>query len=302
MGLRLPLSPDPVSPDPVRRRATAARLVVRLAGRLADDRGMALAIAIGVMLVLSITVTSVISYTGAGSRSTNISTAGQKASALAEAGMNNALSVLSTSGTDSVAMRPQPAYAGDTNATVTSYVGGSTATWGAAYTAATRTWTIKSIGSVPNPTGPGPNDITRTLYGSAVIAAPPYSFVSLDSLCDKHTLTVRSSGHLTVTNAMYVNACDMGHDAFDVFGTGGWIKAPSIQVVGGWETHTGNDVIVNGVTCPLINANPPALGTPGTPTTGCPVMGQPVLAERLRGHNEPHQHRWGQKRPSAGIW
>jgi len=279
MGFRPSISPNPVSPAPVRHRPTAAWFATRLAGRLADECGVALVIAIGVMLVLSITVTSVISYTSAGSRSTNVSTAGQKASALAEAGMNNALSVLSSSGTDSTAMRPQPAYAGDTNATVTSYVGGGTATWGANYTAATRTWAIKSIGSVPNPTGPTASDVTRTLRGNAVIAAPPYSFVSLDSLCDKHTLTVRSSGHLTVTNAMYINACDMGHDAFDVFGTGGWIKAPSIQVVGGWETHTGNDVIVNGVTCPLVNANPPALGTPGTPTAGCPVMGQPVLAD-----------------------
>ena len=274
MGLHRPLSPEPTH-----RPRSAGRPLARLAGRLSDESGIALAIAVGVMLVLSITVTSVISYTSAGARSTNISTSGQKASALAEAGMNNALSVLSSSGTDSVAMRPQPAYAGDPNATVTSYVGGGTATWGAAYTAATRTWTIKSIGSVPNPTGPGPGNINRTLYGSAVIAAPPYSFVSLDSLCDKHTLTIRSSGHLTVTNAMYVNACDMAHDAFDVFGTGGWIKAPSIEVVGGWETHDGNDVIVNGITCPLVNANPPALGNPGTPTAGCPIMGKPVLAD-----------------------
>ena len=98
--------------------------------------------------------------------------------------------------------------------------------------------------------------------------------MQLDDSCDKHELVIRSSGTLNVTNAIYTNSCNASHDAFDVFGTGGTISAPDIRVVGGWETHDGNDVIVGGVTCPLLNGNPPLADH-----AGCPKKGQPVLAD-----------------------
>ena len=50
--------------------------------------------AIGILLVLTITVTSVITYTGAGARGASLDESGQRSYALAEAGINNALSVL----------------------------------------------------------------------------------------------------------------------------------------------------------------------------------------------------------------
>jgi hypothetical protein len=257
------------------------RLLTGLRRRLVDDQsGYVLVLAIGILLVLTITTTSIISYTSAGSRGAKLSDSGQRAYALAEAGINNALSVLAKTGTDAAAIGAQPAYPGDPYATVTTYQGGDTATWGASYASATRTWTVKSIGSAKNPTGPTAAPVTRTLFANVVVPAPPYSFVSLNTACEKHTLTIRSSGVLNVTNAMYTNSCDMSHDAFDVFGTGGSIAAPDIRVVGGWETHDGNPVIVNGVTCPLLEDNPPAIGTPpATTPAGCPLMGQPVLAD-----------------------
>jgi hypothetical protein len=270
------------SSGPEHGRRPTARVVLRMSGssgrRFSDESGFALVLAVGVMLVLAITTTTVISYTKASSRGASLSSSGQSAYALAEAGINNALAVLATARADTTAMSPQPKYAGDEDATVTTYQSG-TASWGGNFDSTTGTWTIKSIGRARNPTGPSATSLTRTLWATATIPAPPYSFVSLNSLCDKHTLTVRSSGHLTITNASYVNSCDMGHDAFDVFGTGGTIDAPDIRVVGGWETHAGNGVSVNGTTCPLLSANPPALGTPGSPTAGCPIMGQPVLAD-----------------------
>jgi len=274
--------PEPPRAEPPHDRRLIPRRAARFElarERLSGEGGFALVIAIGMMLVLSIALTSVIGYSKASSNNANFSKSGQNAYALAEAGLNNALSILAIKRADTTAMAPQPDNAGDTNSTVTTYQGGGTATWGGSFDEPTKTWTIKSIGSTPNPTGPSANDVTRTLWTTVQIPPPPYSFVSLNTLCDKHTLTVRSSGQLTITNATYVDSCDMGHDAFDVFGTGGNITAPSIQVVGGWETHTGNTVTVGGTTCPLLNANPPALGTPGTPTVGCPTMGQPVLGD-----------------------
>ena len=55
---------------------------------------MALVMALGIMLVLTIALTTVITFTAAGARDSHRVNAGQKAYALAEAGVNNALAVL----------------------------------------------------------------------------------------------------------------------------------------------------------------------------------------------------------------
>jgi Tfp pilus assembly protein PilX len=59
-----------------------------------DEEGIALVLAILIMLVLSIVLGSVIFMTAAAARDAHRSNAGQKASALAESGLNNALAVL----------------------------------------------------------------------------------------------------------------------------------------------------------------------------------------------------------------
>ncbi|MEO5576603.1 MAG: hypothetical protein ABIR95_10390, partial [Gaiellaceae bacterium] len=61
---------------------------------LADESGIALVMALGIMLVLTIVLTTVITFTAAGARDSQRVNAGQKATALAEAGLNSALSVL----------------------------------------------------------------------------------------------------------------------------------------------------------------------------------------------------------------
>ena len=66
----------------------------RILARLQDERGIALVMSIGIMFVLTITVSSVMVYTAASAGHANHSNAGQKAYALAEAGVNDALAVL----------------------------------------------------------------------------------------------------------------------------------------------------------------------------------------------------------------
>ena len=61
---------------------------------LREEEGVALVLAIVSMLVLTITLTTVMFMTAAGARDAHRSNAGQKASALAESGVNNALAVL----------------------------------------------------------------------------------------------------------------------------------------------------------------------------------------------------------------
>ena len=70
--------------------------VLTMRARLSDETGIALVMALGIMLVLVITLTAVITFTAAGARDSHRVNAGQKATALAEAGLNNAFAVLNT--------------------------------------------------------------------------------------------------------------------------------------------------------------------------------------------------------------
>ena len=90
-------------------------------GRLSEEGGVALLVAIGVMLVLTITVTSVVSYSRASARSANLSSSGQDAYALAEAGINNAMSVIAVARADTSKLGAQPEHPGDEASMVTTF-------------------------------------------------------------------------------------------------------------------------------------------------------------------------------------
>ena len=84
----------------------------RILARLQDERGIALVMAIGIMFVLTITVSSVMVYTAASAGHANNSNAGQKAYALAEAGVNNAIAQIAVHYPPYV---PNPPVAGDSS-------------------------------------------------------------------------------------------------------------------------------------------------------------------------------------------
>ena len=266
-----------------RRLATHARR------GLSDESGIALIMAIMIVLVLTILVTSALAFTSSDSRNASLSGAGQKAYAAAEAGLNDGLAAAQKAGTDTTQMP------GCASPTVSQLTGGATASWCGTYNSSTKVWTISSTGLVSNPTGA--NSISRTLTQTATIVPPPYNFVALDTGCDVHTLIVDSSGQLNVTNAIYVNSCNgiptgQKPDAFDIFdggGSGGNISAPSIQVVGGWETDAGNTpnpdtVTVNGTRCALAKGNNPV--TSSQPSS-CPQTGQPVVPDPFTAPDTP---------------
>ena len=134
---------------------------------------MALVMALGTMLVLAVSMTTAISFAMAGSRHAVRFSADQKAYALAEAGLNNALAVLGANYPGSVA------YPGDPNllsARTTTYAEGS-ATWsGSLLPVANSPWTwqwkIASVGRVKNPTGPGAADATRSVSAVVPVTIP----------------------------------------------------------------------------------------------------------------------------------
>jgi hypothetical protein len=167
---------------------------------LRDERGIALVMAIGIMFVLTITVSSVMVYTAASAGHANNSNAGQKAHALAEAGINDALAVLNANYPDTTnpypgnwcLLHPQTPPAGfpgteltlpacTPSAPFTTTPDASrpneTATWWGRVRRVIPhlgiVWVIRSTGSVPNPTGPGAAPVTRTLTVKIPIVIPP---------------------------------------------------------------------------------------------------------------------------------
>ena len=92
----------------------------KLLRRLRGERGFALIIAIGATIVLGIAVTSLIAYTTTNERTARMSKSRITARTLAEAGLNNAISIINNTDT--------PLYTGLLPSTTKSYDEG-TATW-----------------------------------------------------------------------------------------------------------------------------------------------------------------------------
>jgi hypothetical protein len=142
---------------------------------LRDERGIALIMSLGILFVLTISLGTVIYMTSASARHANHSNAGQKAYALAEAGVNNAIAVLTVNYPGTVA------YPGDPTllpARTTSYDTG-TATWNGTLAGPLVSspwrweWRITSTGSVQNPTGPTAAPVTRTATAIVPVVIPP---------------------------------------------------------------------------------------------------------------------------------
>jgi Tfp pilus assembly protein PilX len=135
----------------------------RLLHRLrSEESGIALIMALGTIVVLSILVVSVIDYSATNSRESSLSSYRQRAYTLAEAGLNDGLSVLEVAQT--------PLFAALLPSHTTTYDGGSVTWSGTLDQTQPQTacpghiacWIITSTGSVRNPAG-GSKIQTRTL-------------------------------------------------------------------------------------------------------------------------------------------
>jgi hypothetical protein len=153
----------------------------RTLARLRDERGIALVMALGILFVLTISLGTVLYVTSASARHAEHSNAGQKAYALGEAGVNNALAVLNANYPGTVA------YPGNSSllpARTTSYDTG-TATWSGTLTGPLAAsspwrweWRLTSTGTVQNPTGPAAAPVTRTVTAIVPVVIPPTTPVS----------------------------------------------------------------------------------------------------------------------------
>jgi hypothetical protein len=142
--------------------------------RLADERGIALVMAMGVLIVLTISVLAVLTYTSSNTRSVRFGNARQASSGVAEAGLNEAISIIS----NAADVRDPSALpsGGDT------FDGGSSASWSG--TVSGDTWTVSSTSTVKNPSGAA--DLHRTVSSQfrvgvdGVGLAPAWQFTYTD--------------------------------------------------------------------------------------------------------------------------
>ena len=150
--------------------AVLRSLLTGLVRRLARTNGFVLPLTLGIITVLAIATTTAIYYTSTNSRNAETSKAGQTAYGLAEAGLNNALAILSLPTNnaldryvlcpDSASLPPLPCLRTDT-------YGSGSVTWSGTLVqnvaAGTAYWTLTSSGYVRNPNGNSLSKIRKTI-------------------------------------------------------------------------------------------------------------------------------------------
>ena len=171
---------DPRSGDAGPARSVRNETAVRSAARLAhavmlkrwnEQSGMALVMAVGMLAVFSIVGTTTLVYTTSNSRSSAVSKERERAFSLAEAGLNNAMAVLSLPTNNALDSDVLPST--EATASSATYEGG-TAKWYGTLDRANAVWTITSLGLYNNPTGPGVAQVRRTLTAKVPII-PTYT-------------------------------------------------------------------------------------------------------------------------------
>jgi Tfp pilus assembly protein PilX len=152
----------------------------RILSRLRNERGQSLVIALLVMTFLALALGAVMIFTAGNQRNANIQKAQQVAGSLAEAGVNNAISVLSQAAVPGNAGNARlilPAGGGQSplmpsslaTANTSSYSGGTVQWWGTVNSS--WLWTLHGKATVANPTGAAP--IVKYMTAQVQVHQPP---------------------------------------------------------------------------------------------------------------------------------
>ena len=123
--------------------------------RPADEQGIALVLTLGILLATSFVLVSVIQFSSSAGRGAQWSKTEQVDYALAEAVVNNAMSVLANPTNNALNSTLLPSR-------TTPYEQGSV-TWSGTFNPLNARWTLTSIGSVRNPTGPTAAPVSRRI-------------------------------------------------------------------------------------------------------------------------------------------
>lgn len=201
--------------------------------RLADEQGIALVLTLGILLVSGLLVVAVVDSTSGAGRGANRTKAEQTAYALAEAGVNNAMSVLGNPDNNALDHTLLPSR-------VTSYTGG-TATWSGVLNQSTARWTVTSVGSAANPTGPTAAPVTRRIV--AQIDVIPTLSQPLNSQAWNYVFS-RGTGRtcdMTIAQSVSVNSPLLVEGNLCLENSASLLKGPII--IGGSETMTDANTI-----------------------------------------------------------
>lgn len=146
------------------------------APQLRDERGIALVMAMLVLLALAIALTSIIFFTSSNQRTSSFDKATQVARGLAEAGVNNGISVISNPANANYLIydgvhTPTALLPDQAHAYTSAYPGGSVTWWGT-FDWANMIWTVHATSTVQNPTGPSAAPIHRTMTANVQVNLP----------------------------------------------------------------------------------------------------------------------------------
>ena len=187
--------------------------------------GITLVMAIGVLGVLTMAGTSLIYYSSTNARSVSYSNSNASAYDLAEAGINEMMSILSKPENNALNKYMLGEQAnGSVTHTSHTYDGGTVEWWGTLNqsVAGASTWSLTSVGRVKSPTGANVSQVSRTLTAKVPVIPtytqplnnPSWNFIysrGTGSTCDmtiQNSVVVRSplyvAGNLCLTNTASV--------------------------------------------------------------------------------------------------
>jgi hypothetical protein len=176
---------------------------MRLLRRLNDERGMVLPMALGVLVVLTVTTIVVLDYSSSNARNSTRSKGDKTAFALAEAGINNSVAVLSKTGNNNLDQSMLPACStaesswklNDGGSPAAKYEGGDVR-WCATFDPGNSVWHVQAIGIVKNPYGT--KQTRRTLKADVPIQPIP-----------TQPLTNQSWNYMFSTRTGTASGCDL---------------------------------------------------------------------------------------------
>lgn len=226
--------------------------------RLTDERGIALMMTLGTMLVTSVVVVGVIQYSSAAGRGAGKSKADQGAYALAEAGINNAMAVLANPDNNALNSTLLPAR--------TSTYEAGTVTWSGVFNSSNARWTLTSVSSVRNATGATAAPVSRRIVAqvdviptlSQPLNSSAWNYIysrSTGSTCD---MTLQQSVAINSPLLVTGNLC-LENSASVLKGpvvVGGKLTMTSRNTVGTSTTKVSSAAIKNGCTTGSTTQNP----------------------------------------------
>ena len=227
---------------------------------LRNESGFALPLALLVMVTTSAILVTAIKTTSSSGRTANLGKTAISAEALAEAGINNAMAVLANPSNYALNSQLLPSH-------TTTYNEG-TVTWSGTLDPLTGYWTITSVGSVQNPTGPGFR--TRRLTATTQVVptlSQPLNTLAWNYIYSRQTgntcdMTIGQT--VSIASPLYVNGnlClqNQAKVAKGPLVVGGSLTQTNQNSVGTGSTPV-NSVVVGGTCSKGSTTQNPCLGT-----------------------------------------